>query len=126
MNGLRIGRLGTSVVALALAAGVCASIDGCTQTRQAEHAVGIGGGVPKKAQKLASGTGSQGINIASPSSGTVYVEDESTAEVVYSGKVSQGDQITVDGSTNTVTAGQFKKDVKLNRNDTYSVYVDPK
>ena len=125
MTGLQIGKLGTLTITLALAAGLCASIGGCTQTREAEHAVGIGG-VPKKAQKLASGTGAQGINITSPSNGTVYIYDESTAEVVYSGKVNQGDQITADGSTNTVSAGQFKKDVKLNRNDTYSVYIDPK
>src|SRR5690349_10280483 len=114
MKRLTIGRLGISVVALALAAGVCVSLGGCTQTREAEHAIGMGGGVPKKAQKLASGTGAQGVNLTSPSTGTVYVNDETTAEVVYSGKVSQGDQITVDGSTNTVSAGQFKKDVKLN------------
>ena len=125
MNGSRTRGVGVSVIALALAVAVCATLDGCTQTREAEHAVGIGG-VPKKAEKISSGTGAQGINATSPASGTLYVYDETTAEVVYSGKVNQGDQIQIDGSTNTVSAGQFKKDVKLNRNDTYSVYVDAK
>lgn len=96
---------------------------GCTQTREAEHAIGIGGGVPKGAERLASGTGEQGINITANKSGTVYVNDESTAEVVYSGKVQQGDPISVEGNSGTIAVGPFKKDVKLNRKDNYSVYI---
>ena len=97
---------------------------GCTQTREAEHAIGIGGGVPKGANKLAAGKGSQGITTTAPKAGKVYVNDESTAEVVYDGKINQGDQIIVDGASGTVTAGQFKKDVKIKPDDTYAVYVD--
>lgn len=127
MLGSNIGRVATSVVGLALAAGLCASIGvGCTQTREAEHAVGLGGGVPKHAEKLATGSGAEGINTTADKTGTVYVNDESTAEVVYSGKVNTGDQITVDGSTGTISVGQYKKDVKLNHNDKYAVYIDPK
>ena len=99
---------------------------GCTQVREAEHSVGVGGGVPKHAEKLAAGTGAEGINTTADKSGTVYVNDESTAEVVYSGRVNAGDQIIVDGGTGTITVGQFKKDVKLNHKDKYAVYIDPK
>ena len=102
---------------------VIALAAGCTQTREAEHAIGIGG-VPKGASKLAVGSGSQGVTATANKSGKVYVNDETTAEVVYEGKVNQGDQITVDAANGTITAGQFKKDVKLKSNDTYAVYVD--
>lgn len=119
-------RVATSIVGLALAAGLCGSGGiSCTQTREAEHAVGLGGGVPKHAEKLASATGAQGINTTADKSGTVYVNDESTAEVVYSGKVTAGDPITVDGGTGTITVGPYKKDVKLNHQDKYAVYIDP-
>ena len=126
MIGSNFRRVGMSIVGLALAAGLCASIGvGCTQTREAEHAVGLGGGVPKHAEKLATGTGAEGINTTADKTGTVYVNDESTAEVVYSGKVTTGDPITVDGSAGTVTVGPYKKDVKLNHQDKYAVYIDP-
>ena len=126
MIGSNVGRVGTSIVGLALAAGLCASGGiSCTQTREAEHAVGLGGGVPKHAEKLASASGAQGINITADKSGTVYVNDESTAQVVYSGKVAAGDPITVDGGTGTITVGPYKKDVKLNHQDKYAVYIDP-
>ena len=111
-------------LALTLTAGVgIGFFAGCTQVREAEHSIGVGGGVPKGAEKLASGTGHQGITTTANKGGTVFVNDEDTAEVVYSGKVNPGDHIVVDGNTNTVTVGQFKKDVKLKNADTYAVYV---
>lgn len=125
MSGSTIGRIATSVVGLALAVGLSVSAGiGCTQTRQAEHAVGIGG-IPKHAEKLASASGAEGINTTADKSGTIYVNDESTAEVVYSGKVSAGDPITVDGGAGVITVGQYRKDVKINHRDKYAVYIDP-
>lgn len=114
----------TLLAALALPATVgVAFLAGCTQVREAEHSVGMGGGVPKGAEKLAAGAGRQGITTTANKGGTVFVNDEDAAEVVYSGKVDAGDQIVVDGKSGTVTVGQFKKDVKLNANDTYAVYI---
>ena len=119
-----IRNFATRLAALSLSATVgVALLAGCTQVREAEHSVGMGGGVPKGAEKLAVGAGRQGITTTANKGGTVFVNDEDTAEVVYSGKVNAGDQIVVDGKSGTVTVGQFKKDVKLNPNDTYAVYV---
>ena len=114
----------TLLAALALPATVgIALLAGCTQVREAEHSVGVGGGVPKDAEKLAVGAGRQGVTTTANKGGTVFVNDEDTAEVVYSGKVSPGDQIVVDGKSGTITVGQYKKDVSLKPNDTYAVYI---
>lgn len=109
-------------LALACTLGVGLSA-GCTQVREAEHSVGVGGGVPKNATKLAVGTANQGISTTSPRNGTVFLNDEDTAEVIYTGKVSQGDSITLNGANGTFVVGSFKKDVKLSNKDTYAVYV---
>ena len=121
-------RTGFQIWAPLLVVGLSAGIGigmsgGCTQVRQAEHSIGVGGGVPKSAQKLAAGTGRQGITTTAPRTGTVFINDEDTAEVVYSGKVEAGDPITVDANSGTITVGSFRKDVKLDPKHTYAVYI---
>lgn len=111
-------------LAIGLAVGVGFALEeGCTQVRQAEHSMGMGGGVPKSARKIASGTGAQGINTSADKAGTLFINDDDKAEVVFKGDVHMGESIIVDGQSNTVSVGESRKDVKLDKSHTYSVYI---
>jgi hypothetical protein len=97
-------------------------VTGCTQTREAEHAMGIGG-VPHDATKLVSGTGQQPISATANKAGTAFLQDDSSAEVLAKEPVKAGDSVAVDPKAETFTAGTTTVPVKLKAADTYSIYL---
>ena len=63
-------------------------------------------GVTANSEKVLSGAGD--LSYTSPSRGTVYVFDETTDKMVYSGRVNSGDKVRVDAGDG---------DIELNGNN---------
>jgi len=90
---------------------------GCASGERAE-------GVPMTAQELGAGREVATFNATEP--GTVYIADDTRKEMVYSGRVKEGDYIRVDAKENKVLVNSMPVTERDLLNDhKYKIYFEP-
>jgi hypothetical protein len=81
--------------------------------------------VPADAQSVAKQTGTNAVNFTAPRDGTVYVYDRTQKEMLYSGRVRQGETLELDPKRDKVRLeGRVVMEKDLRDLNQYQVWFD--